>query len=531
MTRADHPERIEYILTVHASRWKACNAQEVSWYRAENPEDYLPGAEPDLGTVPAWGMPWHAFNRVKNDKRDCVVDQTNAAAEASHGKILCGVADDYFPPEHWDTLLLEAILGYPIEEFTGSDPKLNEPIIVHCATGASVERDRELMIGGAWTRPVYDLYGYILDADFESMFADNWYAFCARRDAAAGLLTIIERLDIQFDHRHPVFNKGQMDGVYALENRPEAYYTGHLLFQQKVSGSRIMVMCLPGESFDSNLVASRFQLTEDVKMRTRYGMVAPHWAYTTNVYQTRIELTKSALAFPSCTKEEDLVLMCDDDNPLDFPQLQILMQDLDEHPDLSGVVAWCWCGHNEDDDGEARKWVMSCGRQDVEDLTCLRFAPEDFDRAIERGNCLISSDDVQPHAFWSGLPILLIRRSALVTLGWRSFVARTADPTLVNALLLAKGQVHGEALEAVMDALKWAEVLDSIPIGMTSEDTSFFFRAHELGLKFAVDIRVRVPHLKLRGIKPQYVPEREREQVEDIEGRRFGQPSGVAAAD
>jgi hypothetical protein len=482
----DHPENVEYILAVHESRWDEYWDEDARWDEV----------------FPLFGQRLI----VQNTLRDCVVDQTNRAALASTGQLLCGVADDYYPPDHWDTLLLEAIAD------------LSKPYHLLCSSGASPERDRELMIAGAITRPIYERRGYLLDPDFESMFADNWLAWLTRKEAQEGLLEIIERLDIQFDHRHPIFGKGEMDEVYALQNRETAYRTGASLFHQKVTSSRVMVMCFPGEQFRSELVGSRFQLIDDVKAHTKYGIVAPHWCYTSNVYATRIELAKAALDFPSCTKDHDLVLFADDDNPVGFPEVAQLMEDLDAHPELGGVVGWCWCDHPENQDSEMRKWVMSCGRQDVTNLTCLRFTPEDFDRAIERGSWLISSDDVKPHAFWSGLPVMLIRRPVLERMGWRAFVGRAADSVLVSALNAAEFASDEYTRKLIRHALDWAEVLDSTAIGMTSEDTSFFLRAHELGITFAVDIRVRVPHMKWRGITPQYVPESERLKAMKTQG-------------
>ena len=49
--------------------------------------------------------------------------------------------------------------------------------------------------------------------------------------------------------------------------------------------------------------------------------------------------------------------------------------------------------------------------------------------------------------------------------------------------------------------------------GFTSEDTTWFRRAHEAGLKFAVDLRVKVPHLKLRAIEPQIIPAEYRDRI------------------
>jgi hypothetical protein len=550
--KCDHPESVEYVIGIHESKWAEF------WGAIESPKNSY--AVTVIDSESPFGRPglldeMPPFGRVvvvKNEGRNCGADQLNTIAGVTSGKLIFGLMDDLFAPAHWDTKLLEAIegplnrcksCGWPLAlsselgcvpgncsqrgfaRFRPAPPfpGLDSEVILICSSGASPERDRELMICGAWTRKRYERYGYILDPDFESMYADNWNGIQARRDEAAGLLTIIERLDIQFEHNHPALTGAPMDEVYSLENREEAYRRGSVVLQQKVSGSRVMVMCLPGENFRSELAASRFNLIDQTRARTRYGIVSPHWCHTTNVYATRIELTKAALSFPTITPDVDLVLTADDDNPLEFPQLEMLIADLEARPELAGVLAWCWCDHSEEKDGEAKNWVMSAGRQDPATLTCLRFSASDFDDAIARGDCLISSDDIRPHAFWSGLPVMLIRRSALEQLGWRAFVARTADPVLVDALkdaqshlLALLGDCPTETAGKVKAALKWAETLDATQNGMTSEDTSFFIRAHELGLKFAVDIRVRVPHIKWRGITPQYVPEREREQVKAL---------------
>ena len=517
LARADHPENIEYVLAVHSSRWEAFSAD------MDTSRDFIKRG---------WQR-WQAYN---NTERDCVVDQLNCAARHSRGKLLVGTMDDYYPPEHWDTLLLEAVgaadlarpeLARGILVGQLKSPRLQEYLEKNLDRefqlwfSSGSPRDKELIVAGAMTRKRYERYGFVLDPDFESMFADDWHTFCAKRDAEAGLCKLIVRQDIQFEHRHPSFTSQPMDDVYEQQNRADAYRAGSVILHQKMTGSRVMVMCLPGETFRSELVGSRLALIDSVKAATPYGMVAPHWCHTTNVYATRIELAKAAERFPSVTKDQDLVLMADDDNPLEFAQLQMLISDLDARPELAGVVAWCWCDHNESEDAEARKWVMSCGRQDVKSLDCLRFTSEDFDQAIARGDFLIGSADVAPHAFWSGLPVLLIRRRAMEQLSWKAFIARAADPVLVEALELAATYLDGKREEQLADcvrvkvrsALRWASVLNNLRNGMTSEDTSFFIRAHELGLKFAVDIRVRVPHMKWRGITPQYVPESERPQV------------------
>jgi hypothetical protein len=316
------------VLAVHSSRWKACNDQEVANYKAEHPDDYLPGASADLDT-PRKG--WYAFNRVENAGRDCVVDQTNWAAQCSTGKLLVGVQDDYFPPEHWDTLLLDAFEdafeegGYPESDWNEG------AYVLVCSTGATPERDRELMIGGACTRAVVERRGYALDPDFESMFSDNWWAFENRRDAAAGLLTIIERLDIKFDHRHPTLGKGQLDEVYALQNRAVAYYEGYNTFARKagLKLQRSIAVCLPGEEFRSEWVCRWTQLFGHLTQVHQF-MTLPFFGHSSNVYCTRIEMAKGVLESPiPC----EFSLWIDDDNTLTPDHFDMLLSDLDAHPE------------------------------------------------------------------------------------------------------------------------------------------------------------------------------------------------------
>ncbi len=477
----DHPESVEYIIAVHDSRW------EKFWQIGEFEGWVTPGnwAVPMelAGSAFATLRNGQRCKVVRNTDRDCVVDQINTAAEHSHGKLISGVMDDLRAPEHWDTLLLEGV-GYPWRnaEQCGSRA-LDVELIILCGSGATPERDRELMICGALTRKRYERYGFILDPDFESMYSDNWQRHVARRDEAAGLVRIIERLDIQFDHQHPSLTGGPADEVYGLQNRPEAYLAGSVTLHQKVTGCRVMVACLPGESFRSEIVGSRFQLIDDLKARTQFGIVAPHWCYTSNVYSTRIELAEGALRFPSVTKADDLILWIDDDNAVDFQHVAWLMEDLERDPSLGVAVGWCWCENSARQvgaEGDAR-WVMSAGRQDADTLACLRFAGSDFDAAIERGSFLISSEDIAPHNFWSGFPVVLMRRSVMEELGPLAFAPI----------------VDGHAKN-----------------GFVSEDAAFFINAANRGIKSAVDIRCQVPHVKWRAIQPQYVPERERGQVE-----------------
>lgn len=465
MARADHPERIEYVVSVHRSRWE------------QVPHDR-----------PAGAQKWASFRFVCNDGRDCVVDQLNHAARRSSGHVLMGVMDDYYPPEHWDTLVLEALalrdMPHPSLKVGTVLPHTGDyerPIQMWFSSGSP--RDPELIVAGACTRARYEQCGFLLDPDFESMFSDDWHTFCAKRDAEAGTCELVKRLDIAFEHRHPLLSKyaGQSvtdpwegvpaDDVYRLQNRRVAYQQGYATFRRKAYGSRVIAVLMPGETFSHRWVFAMFDVLASLE---RWNFVVERYGFhSSNVYSTRLEL--AAHVIDSGT-HPDFALWVDDDNVVSPDAVGKLIADLDAHPELAGVVAWCWC---DTGDYEDNPFKMSCGRQGPK-MECLPFSVEDYCRAIAQGRTVITSDDVAPDAFWSGFPCVLVRGAVLEALGWEAF----------------------------------RPMLGDYRRGFTSEDTTWFRKAFEAGYKFAVDLTVKVPHLKLRGIEPQILPAKDRQKVE-----------------
>src|ERR1035437_5730433 len=246
MAKADHPEDVEYCLCID-KRWgfdarMARDAQE-------------------LGIVVS-----------ENTGRMCYVDGVNIAAAASSGRILVPNADDLFPLVHWDTLILGALCGpagrcnvcgwpmvsdrawscspgncgmrpRPLNHVYEGTEALDSEAIVIGSSGAPPERDLELMTAFAMTRARYERYGYIVDPDFEGMWSDNHFAWQARRDEKAGLVKVVERLDIQMDHPHPIFGKGEIDAAYKAENKAAAYQQGQATFLKKAYGTQALYVC------------------------------------------------------------------------------------------------------------------------------------------------------------------------------------------------------------------------------------------------------------------------------------------------
>ena len=470
----ENPACVEYILVVHSSRWKQF------W-----PSDFYNNAD-----VRFWGR----LRIVENTGRDCVVDQLNAGAKAATGVVLMGAMDDMYPPQDWDLKILEAMCGPRDSQgnFPGIGALDRETILV-CGTGAGVERDRELMIAGAVTKNRVDRIGYLLDPDFESMFADNMYAYLARQDEKAGACVIADRMDIQFRHEHPILVTDKpIDETYEVQNRKDAYQSGYATFLRKTQGTRTLAVCMPGETFRKEIFASHLHLVCALNQGPRF-LVQPLVFYSSNVHYTRQMMTQELNDAPA---PWDYVLWVDDDNQLTPQQFDLLYRDLDEHPELAGVVGWCWCDPGNKADLKPQDWMMSVGRQGSWDdgLPCFRMTMQDFQRAAESGQYLIHSDDLakEGHVFWSGFPAVLLRGETLRELGPMAFAP-----------------VHHP----------------KVKFEYLSEDASFFHNAQKAGMKFACDIRVKVPHGKFRAIEPAYIPKSERDEALKATGQAL--PEGV----
>jgi hypothetical protein len=186
---------VEYILVVHHSR-----AGEF-WGVADLWAD-------GLHHTPEWGR----FTVVTNYGRDCLVDQCNAGQLAATGEIHCWNQDDMRYPEHWDTEIRKLI------------PDTSELIAIQARTDGS--RADLLTIPTIATRPLVEAIG-LISPDYESMFSDDEWS------AKAWRLGSIVKSSLYFQHLHPVNGTAEMDEVYALENRQEAYKVGFDVFQKR----------------------------------------------------------------------------------------------------------------------------------------------------------------------------------------------------------------------------------------------------------------------------------------------------------
>lgn len=194
----DHPEAVEYVVSVHHSR--IAEFYQQFWANT-------------LGRTSEWGK----FTVVRNTGADSNASQVNLVNAASTGQVIVGVMDDLFPCPHWDTQVLEAI----------GDPEAE--CLLHVSSGST--RDQEPLINaGAITRAYYErLGGTVIHPSYDGMYGESELTYFAyQRDKV-----VKQRFDILFEHRHPSFGKGEWDDIYRRHNRPEAYQQGRENFERR----------------------------------------------------------------------------------------------------------------------------------------------------------------------------------------------------------------------------------------------------------------------------------------------------------
>lgn len=388
-----------------------------------------------------------------NDKRMCCVDGWNLAAKLSTGRFLINVADDLFPPEHWDTLLLQTLdsLSSHGQHWT------NKEIALDVETGAPTwtAAGSGLITFCFITRKYYERYGYLLYPEYISVYSDNDFTDQARRDDV-----VVDAKHIKFEHRHPIYNKNvKTDAVYEGQSSEEAWKVGREVYIKRSQSrgfgvKRSITVCLPGNNYSSTWVS---MWTELLNNMLKFFDVNPVFCYSTNVHVTRAAMANAVV---QSKPSSDYVLWIDDDNLLSFPQLVTMVKDLEDHPEAGSVSAWTWIETDVLSSPVRPSVGMFDGRGD-----CKAFPVE----------LMLSQDE--PYVFevdWTGFPAILMRHEAIVKAGGH----RAFQP------YPAPGH----------------------PYGFYGEDSSFCINAKNNGVRMFVDKRLKVPHLKLRDVNNTILP-------------------------
>jgi hypothetical protein len=409
-SRADYPERIEYILGV----------------------DHQEGIA--SFPLPAFGNRYVTVNRG----RQCAVDGWNATAQIARGKLLITVADDWSPCEHWDSELLKLI------------PDLNGEYVVKVNTGG----DHGLLTFSILTRAYFERltrdYGYqggFFYPEYIGMYADNEFTDLVNRDnQSMGLL--INATHLLFPHDHPLYTGEAMDEIHQRQHRSEAFEIGEQVYNRRrlelglgpslltQFNRPLVICCVPGSQFSACWTANWTALWSYLLAHYR---AIPLFGVSSNIYANRGQMATDVLNYPSA----EFVLWLDSDNILTPAQFERMVEDLAEST-LHGVAGWCWSGPG----------TISAGDFDSNH----QAIPMQYEK-------LMDGDDPVKPVQWSGFPAFLMRPDALRNAGEFPFAA-IIDP--------------------------------HYRYGMSGEDTAFCLKAGARGSRFAVDRRVKLPHLKLQ---------------------------------
>ena len=337
---------------------------------------------------------------VINHDRPCSVAGYNAAAPHAQGQIFIHAQDDVFFPPHWDTELLKAYYAFypfggrvPRDVATIRTDELDDfrlmfqlgdfngrEFVIHVSSGSP--RDPFQMAPQIYSKARYEQLGYAFFPEYLGMYADNEFTEHAYHDNV-----VIQARHLLFEQRHPLLGHGDVpyDATYAHENSKESYKLGAEILDRRrkelgFSQADILNLTnaaatatssdgrrrktirifLPGEQFSQTWVSSLWALFIGLMERGyRVDLLFGHYS---NVYGTRATFAANTDAGIETGQAQpaDYVLLLDDDNTVTVEQLEILIADLDAHPEIAGVGGWCWTQF----DGERAGHRISCGTLD-----------------------------------------------------------------------------------------------------------------------------------------------------------------------
>lgn len=186
-SRASNPKDIEVVICVDANNLAGI---EVA------------NAVPDVKVVL---QPEAPFNSVRG---------WNAAAAQTTGKILIAVADDFDPPQGWDTALLAL---HPLNWWDTEHVVHTEDGYVH-----------DICVLSIMTRKRYERFGYFFYPQYESMFCDTEFTAVAYRDGV-----VINAKHLLFEHLHPDCNKRDRDKHDIEHASKDRWARGEMLFNYR----------------------------------------------------------------------------------------------------------------------------------------------------------------------------------------------------------------------------------------------------------------------------------------------------------
>jgi hypothetical protein len=458
---AAHPEAVQYIL-----------APDTKWFGE------LSSGDRGLRQLQEWAdwnalRGWingHSANRIEWQAHTSYVAAVNEAARSAIGDVLIVIADDLWPAEGWDEVLTARIKEINVEirrtELEGGFPWLEGSIEPARAGEFAIwvnNGDRhigsrgDIMAMPVVSRSRIERLEYLYYPAYLSMDADLDLAEHCQMDAAEGRCSLILLNEPVFPHKHPTNDRTvPVDEAYRWQNRPEAYAIGRRVLEARRAAKfgdvkietprqipkRRIAVCVAGQSFSLPWVA---RWSELLQLGQYHDMNIVFAGGITNVYHMRIGMARNVL---SLEPPWDYVLWLDDDQLASIEDVNRLIADLEEHPEIDLVAGWTVCGV----DSYQTAPQLSFGLEEGKIATAADLAPGALQEVL-----------------YTGFALVLMRYELLKDLGSDAFwpYDRDAKPT-------------------------------KLPVG---EDVSFCYRARGAGRKVYIDRRVGpLPHMKLADI-------------------------------
>lgn len=207
MERADHPEQISWSVTTDIDKDAVvAEAQDV------------------VSSLLVRGIN-ACFSAVTSLPGDCVKGWNQAANLGlgfsrstldKIGDVMIAVADDFSPPQHWDTLLTAA----------GPQSWWLSDRVVHVSDGYNPDIFTLVIL----TKTRYSRFGYLFYPGYSSMFSDTEFTAVATADGA-----VIDATDLLFEHLHPDCGKRQRDAADVVHSSSSRYASGEMLFNLRKS--------------------------------------------------------------------------------------------------------------------------------------------------------------------------------------------------------------------------------------------------------------------------------------------------------
>ena len=185
--RASNPDDIEVVISVDGNNQAAVTAARA-----------VPNVKVVIQDTPP-------FNCVRG---------WNKAAEATTGKVIICIADDFNPPQGWDRAFLDL---KPDGWVDGEYVVKTEDGYVH-----------DIFVLSILTRKRYEKFGYVFYPQYESMFCDTEFGHVAVRDGV-----VIDASHICIEHMHPDCGKRPRDENDKLHGGKDRWNRGEHLFNYR----------------------------------------------------------------------------------------------------------------------------------------------------------------------------------------------------------------------------------------------------------------------------------------------------------